>query len=99
MLKFSLCKGMFHQFSSKIQRCLMLVAIEDLPKTIRANHSSLELQRKCREKKAELLKEFNLEKAKEDLLEATYYYRMYFLEACWKGDKRVVKRNLGKQPG
>ena len=87
---------MFHQFSSKIQRCLMLVAIEDSPTTKRANHSSLELQRKCREKKADLLKEFNLEKTKEDLLEATYYYRMYFSEACWKGDKRLVKRNLGK---
>jgi len=66
----------------------MLVAIEDSPKTIRANHSSLELQRKCREKKAELLKEVNLEKTKEDLLEAKYYYRMYFSDACWKGNKR-----------
>ena len=74
----------------------MLVAMEDAPSTIRSNHGALELQRKCREKKADVLKELNLNKTKEDLLEATYYYKMYFSYACWKGNKKMVKQNLNK---
>ena len=67
----------------------MLVATEDAPSTIRGNHAALELQRKCREKKADVLKELNLNKTEEDLLEATYYDNMYFSYACWKGNKKI----------
>ena len=74
----------------------MLVAMEDALSTIKCNHAALELQRKCREKKADVLKELNLNKTKEDLLEATYYYKMYFSYACWKGNKKLVKQNLNK---
>ena len=72
--------GMFHQFSDKIQKCLLLVAIEDAPKTRKSNHEALELQRRCRGKKAEILKDLNLKKTKEGLIEATHYFsfRMFF---------------------
>ena len=42
----------------------MLVAMEDAPSTIKCNHAALELQHKCREKKAGVLKELNLNKTK-----------------------------------
>ena len=73
---------MFHQFSDKIQKYLLLVAIEDAPKTRKSNHEALKLQRRCREKKAEILKDLNLEKTKEGHIEAMYYFRMYSSDVC-----------------
>ena len=87
---------MFHQFSDKIQKCLLLVAIEDAPKTRKSNHEALELQRRCWEKKTEIPKDLNLEKTKEGLIEATHYFRMYSSDACWKEDVNLVQANLDR---
>ena len=56
---------MFHQFSNKIEKCLLLVTMEDSPQTEKSNHESLELRRQYREKKVDVLKELDLEKMKE----------------------------------
>ena len=87
---------MFHQFSDKIQACLLLRVIEDAPNTIKSNHEALKLQQWCREKKAEILKDLNLEKTKEGQIEATYYFRMYSSDACWKEDVNLVQANLDR---
>ena len=42
------------------------------------------------------MKDPNLEKMKEHLLEATYYHKMYASPACWKGDVKVVYAKLAK---
>ena len=42
----------------------------------------LERQRDCRRVKEEMLREKGLAKAQEDLIESSYYWRMYFSEAC-----------------
>ena len=89
---------MFHQFSEEIQKLLIVIAMEDALETTRENHESLELQHLCCERKADFLKEINLEKTKESLLDAIYYYKMYMLDACWKGNKKIVKQNLKELP-
>ena len=88
--------GIFHQFSADIQRGLLLVDTEDAPKTREANHELLELQRRCRESKAEILMGLNLEKTREHLLETTYYHKMYDSPSCWKGDVKVVDANFAE---
>jgi hypothetical protein len=46
--------------------------------------------------KEELAKETGMENAMEEFIDGLYYHGMYFSEACWKDDPRVVKRNLKK---
>jgi hypothetical protein len=46
--------------------------------------------------KEELAKEKGMENATEEFIDGLYYHDMYFSEACWKDDPRVVKRNLKK---
>ena len=73
-----------------------MVAIEDAPATVSYNRMELEKQREAKRAKEEMLHQMGIEKAKESLVEAAYYHRMYNSLACWKGDKRVVTRNLKK---
>ena len=54
------------------------------------------MHRRCWEKKAEIPKDLNLEKTKEGLIEATYYFRMYSSDACWKEDVNLVQANLDR---
>ena len=88
--------GMFRQFSTDMQCCLLLVAMEDVPRKRKANHELLELQWRCRESKTDILKGLHIDKAKEHLLEAACYYKMYATPTCWKGDAKVVDANLAK---
>ena len=46
--------------------------------------------------KEELAKEKGMKNATEEFIDGLYYHGMYFSEACWKDDPRVVKRNLKK---
>jgi hypothetical protein len=43
-----------------------------------------------------LAKEKGMEQAREEFIEGLHYHQMYFSDACWKNDQRVVARNLGK---
>jgi hypothetical protein len=49
-----------------------------------------------KEKKAEILKDLNLEKTKEGHIEAMYYFRMYSSDVCWKRDVNLVQANLNR---
>ena len=57
---------------------------------------ALKLQRRCREKKAEIPEDLNLEKTKEGHIEATCQFRMYSSDVCWKGDVNLVQANLDR---
>ena len=92
--KSSEARGMFHQFNSELRECLIMMAIEEAPATMSYNRQELAKQRECRRLKEEMLREKGLTKAKEDLIEAYYYHRMYHSDACWKGDPKVVAKNL-----
>ena len=67
-----------------------MVVIEDALLTRNTDHASLELQYRYRERNAEvlILREVNLEKTKEELIETTYYYKIHSLDACWKFDMK-----------
>jgi hypothetical protein len=87
--------GMFHQFDPKMRECLLMVAIEDAPETISGNRDDLDKQQEAKRKKEEMIKKKSLEKAKEDLVEASYYWEMYHSEVCWKGRVCIVQKMLG----
>ncbi len=53
----------------------MTVAIEDAPVTISTKRDDLNKQREAKRKKEEMIEKKNLDKAKEDLVEASYYWR------------------------
>ena len=61
--------------------------------TRQMNTNALEMQRACRWRKEEALKDLNLEKTKERLVLATYYHNIYHSDTCWKGTNKVVRTN------
>jgi hypothetical protein len=89
-------KGMFRQFDPKMRECLLTVAIEDAPATISTNRDDLDKQREAKRKKDEMIEKKSLDKAKEDLIEASYYCDMFHSEVCWKGNLSIVTKMLGR---
>jgi hypothetical protein len=89
-------KGMFHQFDPNMRECLLMVAIEDAPETISVNRDDLDKQREAKRKKKKMIKKKSLERAKEDLVEASYYWEMYHSDVCWKGKQSIVGKMLGR---
>ena len=89
-------KGMFYQFDPKMCECLLTVAIEDAPVTISTNRDDLDRQREAKRKKEEMIEKKSLDKAKEDLVEASYYWEMFHSEVCWKGNLSIVSKMLGR---
>jgi hypothetical protein len=87
---------MFCQFERKMRECLLTMAIEDAPDTISVNRDDLDKQREAKRKKEEMIEKKSLEKAKEDLVEASYYWEMYHSEVCWKGKQSIVQKMLGR---
>jgi hypothetical protein len=73
-----------------------MVAIEDAPETISGNRDDLDKQRETKRKKEEMIEKKSLEKAKKDLVEASYYWKMYHSEVCWKGGVCIVQKMLGR---
>jgi len=72
------------------------VAIEDAPATISTNREDLDKQREAKRKKEEMIEKKSLDKAKEDLIEASYYWDMFHSEVCWKGNLSIVTKMLGR---
>jgi hypothetical protein len=89
-------KGMFHQFDPKMRECLLMVAIEDASDTLSVNRDDLDKQQEAKKKKEEMIKKKSLEKAKGDLVEASYYWEMYHSDVCWKGEQSIVGKMLGR---
>jgi hypothetical protein len=88
--------GMFHQFDREMRDCILTVAIEDAPVTISTNRDDLDKQREAKRKKEEMIEKKSLDKAKEDLVEASYYWEMFHSEVCWKGKLSVVTKMLDR---
>ena len=89
-------KGMVHQFEPKMRECLLTVALEDAPHTISTNRDGVDRQRKAKRKKEEMIKKNSLDKAKEGLVKASYYWEMFHSEVCWRGKQSVVAKMLGR---
>jgi hypothetical protein len=87
-------KGMFHQSDPNMCECLLMVAIEDAPETISVNRDDLDKQREAKRKMEEMIEKKSLEKAKEDLVEASYFWDMYHSVVCWKGKQSIVGKML-----
>ena len=89
-------RGLFHQYSTQLQHCIVLMAMQDAPETRKLNTEELDKQRECKRNKEEMMKRKGMEEATEAAIDASYYYDMWSSDACWKGDTRAVKRNLDK---
>ena len=80
--------GYFCQFSSKDNTTrgsfASLMAVEDSPDTMSVIRDDLDKQWEAK-RKEEMIEKKSLEKAKEELVEASYYWEMYHSEVCWKG--------------
>ena len=70
--------------------------MKDAPTTLCKNSEAIERLNKVRREKEELIAKRRLESANEDHIDAVYYLSMYNSLACWRGDKRVVTKELGK---
>ena len=77
-----------------MRECLLTAAIEDAPQTVSVNREELDNQREAKRKKEEMIEKKSLEKAEEALIEASYYWDMYFSDVCWKGKQSIVKTML-----
>ena len=88
--------GIFHDFAESVRDVIITVAIEDGGLTSAQHTEKLEIQAKARKVKEDMLKEKGMEKASEQFIGSLYYHQMYFSEACWKGDSRVMARELKK---
>ncbi len=75
-------KRIFHQFDPEMCECLSMVAIEDAPETISCNRDDLDKQQEAKRKKEDMINKKSLEKTKEDLVEASYYWEMCHSEVC-----------------
>ena len=82
-------KGMFRPFERRLRECLLTVGIEDAPQTASIHREELDKQREAKRKKKEMIEKKSLGKAEEALVEALYYWDMYFLDVCWKGKQRI----------
>jgi hypothetical protein len=71
-----------------------MVAIEDAPQTISVDREELDKQREAKRKKEEMIEKKSLEKAVETLVEASYYWGMYFSDVCWKGKQSIATKML-----
>ena len=87
-------KGIFHQFDAILRAAIVQVGMKDAPCTKAANNEAIALQQKAKQRKEEIRKEKNMEKATEEFIEALYYHRMYNSDACWKGSVIRVTKGL-----
>jgi hypothetical protein len=87
---------MFHGLDKDIGTMIFEAAMKDAPATLRKNSEAIERLNKVRREKEELIAKRRLENANEDYVDAVYYLSMYNSLACWRGDKRVVTKELGK---
>jgi hypothetical protein len=88
--------GMFHGLDKDIGTMIFETAMKDAPTTLCKNSEAIERLNKVRREKEELIAKRHLESANEDYIDAVYYLSIYTSLACWKGDKRVVTKELGK---
>jgi hypothetical protein len=58
------------------------------------SRDDLDKQQEATRKKEEMIEKKSLEKAKKDLVEASYYWEMYHSDVCWKGKQTIVGKML-----
>ena len=66
------------------------------PVIVATNRDNLDRQREAKRKKEEMIEKRSLDKAKEELVEASYYWEMYSSDVCWKDQQSIVRKMLGR---
>ena len=84
----------FDLLDEKLQEAILLISMKDAPSTRAGNNNDIESQAKTRREKEELKKDIAIENATSNYIDAVHYCHMYSSPACWKGDPKVVQRNL-----
>jgi hypothetical protein len=64
--------------------------------TISVNREELDKKREAKRNKEEMIEKRSLEKAEETLVEAAWYWDIYFSGVCWKGKQSIVKKMLAR---
>ena len=73
--------------------------MKDAPAQRKRNTEELELQRKAKEDKEKLIHELNLHNSTEAYIDAIYYFKMYFSDACIEGMTTIeVERAIASLP-
>ena len=89
-------RGMFHNIDDAVRECIIEVAIKDAPNTRQRHIVELEQQAEARRIKEEIMKEKSMQKSLEENIDAQYYHRMWKSSACWKGDPKMITKELKK---
>ena len=91
-------RGMFHQFSSELQRAIVTVAMQDANKTKERNNEQLRIIAAAKRRKEEVEKQKAYDKATNQYIKAQMLIDMYHSGsgACVKGDPKLVTSELKK---
>lgn len=71
LTKHEVFQGIFHEFGEKVTHCLLHIAVVLAPVAKQMNTEELDLQRKCVQRKEEIMEKMEIDKTKEGLAEAT----------------------------
>lgn len=82
-------EGLFHQLPTEMKQSLFATAMEDAPVTIKADSEALARQRDSKRMKEEVLRQRGFMAAKENLVDAIVYHKMYGSLACWMTERAV----------
>ena len=83
-------KGTFRQFCDEIQHCLIDVDVKEPHEQETINDRELGDQRRSKREKEKIMEEKGLKKAQKKLINATYFYQMYFSSTCVKDETKLV---------
>jgi histone acetyltransferase (RNA polymerase elongator complex component) len=75
--------GTFHSLPPELRKSLIRCARENAKKMKKWYDDALEQQRAARQRKEEIAMEHKLDKAKEDYINAIYFYEQYHSKRCW----------------
>ena len=75
--------GTFHNIPPELRKSLIQCARENAKKMKKWYDDALERQRAARQRKEEIVMEHKLDKAKEDYINAIYFYKQYHSKRCW----------------
>ena len=87
-----MAKGTFHQFCDEIQHCLVDVGMEDSHEQDTINNRELGDHWRSKGKKEKIMEDKGIKKAHKKLINAIYFYHMYFSSACVKDDPKLVRK-------
>ena len=89
--------GDFHKLPFELKQSLIQTARENVAECKKNYDEALVIQREAKREKEEIALQHKLNKAEDQLIEATYYYEQYHSPRCWR-TKAVATREFKALP-